>query len=207
MLINIIGFGAAFLTTVAFVPQALKTWRTKSTKDISVWMFLLLFLGLVLWLLYGVLTYNLPIIVANITTLCLAGIILYYIIFPGKSIGIEHVALWVNDLESMKNFYTLNFNARAGEKYINRTKKFSSYFISFSNGTRLELMHQPERLSENISQNHIALSVGSKKEVDTLTTTLIKRGINQVSVPRTTGDGYYESVFKDPEGNIIEITI
>jgi lactoylglutathione lyase len=206
MLIKILGFCAAILTTTAYVPQAVKTWRTKSTRDISFWMFLLLFTGLIFWLLYGIFIHDFPIIIANAVTLFFAGIILFYIIKPGKELRIEHIAIWVNDLENQKNFYCTNFNGKASQKYINKSKNFSSYFISLGTGVRLELMNKPEQ-SCSPSKNHFALSAGSKKRVDSLTESLRNKGVLLVSLPRYTGDGYYESVFQDPEGNLIEITI
>lgn len=127
---------------------------------------------------------------------------------------IEHLAIWVADLERMKIFYEKYFQAKAGEKYHNPKKQFESYFLSFSDGPRLELMYRPdiESVNKNIAQEfigfaHIAISVGSKEEVNTLTEKLRSNGIEVIGEPRTTGDGYYESVVLDPEGNRIEITI
>ena len=126
---------------------------------------------------------------------------------------IEHIAIWVKDLESMKKFYETYFSGKSGSFYHNPVKEFSSYFISFTEGCRLELMHQPH-ISEKLSDIpvstgiiHFAISVGSKEQVDQLTERLRKDGYKIVSEPRTTGDGYYESVISDPEGNLIEITI
>jgi len=126
---------------------------------------------------------------------------------------IDHIAIWVNDLELVKNFYTTYFNMSYGEKYINETKGFSSYFLSFENSeTRMEIMHRPD-ISEHSGKKglvngitHLALSVGSKADVDKLTEKLRLDGYTIASEPRTTGDGYYESVILDPEGNHIEIT-
>lgn len=72
----IIGFGAAILTTLSFVPQALKTLRSRQTKDISFGMYALFTLGITLWLIYGLLLGDWPIILANVVTLCLAATIL-----------------------------------------------------------------------------------------------------------------------------------
>ena len=126
---------------------------------------------------------------------------------------IEHIAIWVSDLEQMRGFYENYFDAKAGEKYENTRKNFASYFLSFEEGTRLELMHKPE-ISSVINQGkeylgfiHFAISVGAKTKVDALTNQLRKDGFEIVGEPRTTGDGYYESVVLDPEGNRIEITI
>ncbi len=126
---------------------------------------------------------------------------------------IEHLAIWVQDLERMKSFYTQYFDAQSGQKYHNPTKNFTSYFLSFDEGCRLELMHKPSiPANNNIAQEyigitHFAISVGSKEAVDSLTERLRSDGYTVVGEPRTTGDGYYESVVLDPEGNRIEITI
>ena len=127
---------------------------------------------------------------------------------------IEHLAIWVQDLERMKAFYEKYFQAQAGEKYHNPKKNFTSYFLSFSEGSRLELMHKPEIpdnkndfLKQYIGIIHFAMSVGSKEMVDSLTEQLREDGYSVVGNPRTTGDGYYESVVLDPEGNRIEITV
>ena len=126
---------------------------------------------------------------------------------------IEHVAMWVRDLEKMKAFYSINFKMKSGEIYVNEKKGFSSYFLSFESGARLELMHRPDILESGISRNllmglnHLAISVGSKEKVDELTNFLREKGIQIIGEPRTTVDGYYESVIADPEGNLVEITI
>ncbi len=126
---------------------------------------------------------------------------------------IEHLAIWVKELEKMKAFYERFFGGTAGEKYVNVKKNFSSYFLSFGTGCRLELMHRPdiqenknEVERENIGLIHFAISVGSKNKVDELTEALRHDGYLIVGEPRTTGDGYYESVVLDPENNRIEIT-
>ncbi|TMM59112.1 glyoxalase/bleomycin resistance/extradiol dioxygenase family protein [Maribacter algarum] len=126
---------------------------------------------------------------------------------------IEHIAIWVSDIENMRSFYEHYFDAQSGEKYVNDKKNFTSYFLSFKEGSRLELMHKPEILTsdrlekEYLGLIHFAISVGSKERVNFLTEKLRKDGFRIVGEPRTTGDGYYESVVLDPEGNRIEITI
>lgn len=127
---------------------------------------------------------------------------------------IEHIAIWVKNLEAMKTFYTTYFQCFAGEKYINPTKKFESYFLSFEAGSRLEIMQMPGIVQHSgdagnqfIGLTHLAISVGSKENVDALTERLRSDGYTIVGEPRTTGDGYYESVILDPEQNRIEITI
>jgi len=126
---------------------------------------------------------------------------------------IEHLAIWVNDLEKTKAFYETFFETNSGKRYHNASKNFNSYFLSFDSGARLELMHKPEitrildENQEGIGLAHFAVSVGSKGRVDVLTEKLRSNGFFIVGAPRTTGDGYYESVVLDPEGNRIEITI
>jgi lactoylglutathione lyase len=124
---------------------------------------------------------------------------------------IEHVALWTRDLERSKSFYETYFGGQANNKYINTTKQFESYFLRFEDGARLELMQMPTVTDDTDQQligwSHIAISVGSKAEVDTLTERLRNDGYMIEGEPRTTGDGYYESVILDPDGNRIEITV
>ncbi|WP_419868670.1 VOC family protein [Chryseobacterium sp. CT-SW4] len=127
---------------------------------------------------------------------------------------IEHIALWVKDLEKIKDFYTQYFGAVSNEKYHNKNTNFQSYFLHFKEGCRLEIMNRPDILeseatyeSQKIGFIHLAFSVGSKEKVDQLTEKLRKDGYSVVGEPRTTGDGYYESVILDPENNSIEITV
>lgn len=124
---------------------------------------------------------------------------------------IEHLAIWVQNLEKMKSFYCTYFGAVAGEKYSNPKKEFESYFLQFDEGARIELMRKPS-IKESIAEEliglaHVAISIGSKSSVDQLTQRLIDDGYQVTAQPRTTGDGYYESVILDPEGNKIEITV
>lgn len=127
--------------------------------------------------------------------------------------NIEHLAIWTQDLEKMKDFYLEFFELEANEKYHNPQKNFCSYFLSFPSGARIELMHRPEfaeslqNQGKGIGLAHFAISVGSKEKVDQLTELLRSRKYTVYGEPRTTGDGYYESVVLDPEGNQIEITI
>lgn len=127
---------------------------------------------------------------------------------------IEHLALWVRDLEWMRTFYETYFSATANDKYTNVGKGFSSYFLRFSGGPRLELMQMPG-IPDNANDPHqpamglihFAVSVGSEAAVDALTERLRADGYAVVGEPRRTGDGYYESVVLDPEQNQIEITV
>jgi lactoylglutathione lyase len=122
---------------------------------------------------------------------------------------IEHAALWADDLEALKAFYVDYFRGSAGEKYENPAKGFSSYFISFDGGARLEVMHSPQvnvRVVKPLGFAHIAFTLDGKGEVDALTKRFRDGGFTVVSGPRTTGDGYYESCVLDPEGNKVELT-
>ena len=125
---------------------------------------------------------------------------------------INHVAIYIKDLEKTRGFYEKYFEARANEKYHNKNTGLQTYFLSFPDSeVRLEIMSRPE-LSErndkimNEGFIHLAFSVGNKENVDKLTKRLVNDGFRCLSGPRTTGDGYYESVVEDCEGNLIEIT-
>lgn len=201
-----IGLIAAALTTIAFLPQAIKTFRLKSTDDLSPAMFFMLFTGVLFWLLYGIITNDLPIILANSLTICFSAPILYYIFKKNDSIKIDHIAIWVQDLEKMKDFYCYHLESKASARYYNKQTGFSSYFISFNSKARIELMHNKNNKS-CANNGHISISVGSKEKVDEKTTYFKQQGFKIESAPRTTGDGYYESVIRDPEGNFIEITL
>ena len=127
---------------------------------------------------------------------------------------IEHFAIWTNDLERLKRFYETYFQATTGVKYFNPRTQFESYFLSFSSGLRLEIMHMPgippsknDILAQFTGYIHMAVSVGSREQVDALTSRLQQDGYRVLDGPRTTGDGYYESSVLDPDGNRIEITI
>ena len=124
---------------------------------------------------------------------------------------IEHVALWTHDLERSRVFYETYFSATSNTKYRNESKQFESYFLTFDSGARLELMQMPDIADatgeQTIGWVHIAMSTGSQEAVDQLTERLRADGYTIVGEPRTTGDGYYESVVLDPDGNRIEITV
>lgn len=126
---------------------------------------------------------------------------------------IEHLAIWVKDLEAMKRFYCQQFDFKAGERYLNSKRGFSSYFLSGEGGARLELMQQDDvedtsgPRGKRLGLAHIAISVGSEKAVDLLTERLRSAGVKILGEPRRTGDGYYESVIEDPEGNWVELTV
>ena len=125
---------------------------------------------------------------------------------------IDHVAMYVNDLEAAKDFFARYLGGRANDGYHNKTTDFRSYFISFDTGARLEIMQKPQMADPEKDLNrtgfvHVAFSVGSRKKVDELTARLKADGFEVVSGPRTTGDGYYESCIVGIEGNQIEITV
>ena len=125
---------------------------------------------------------------------------------------IEHIAMVVNDLEAAKDFFVTYLDGKANKLYHNKSTDFRSYFISFDDGARLELMNKPEMsdTAKDIARTgyaHVAFSVGSAEKVDELTGLLKADGYEVLSDPRTTGDGYYESCVVAVEGNQIEITV
>ena len=126
---------------------------------------------------------------------------------------IEHLALWTNQLEVMKDFYCRYFDGKAGEKYVNHFKGFESYFITFDDGARLELMNTTGIVEQEtfemiaaLGLTHFAFSVGNELEVRRLTERIRSDGHTVTSDARLTGDGYLESVILDPDGNCIELT-
>lgn len=125
---------------------------------------------------------------------------------------IEHIAMYVNDLEKTKEFFIKYFGAASNHMYHNQKTGFRSYFLSFDDGARLEIMNKPDMIDEEkhlqrTGYIHLAFSVGSKEEVDRLTKVLKNDGYEVTSGPRTTGDGYYESCVVGIEGNLVEITV
>ena len=126
---------------------------------------------------------------------------------------IEHIAIWTEQLEVMKDFYCRYFNGTANDKYINDKKQFASYFISFDRGCRLELMSmrgvpksQDDVMAQFTGYIHMALEIGSEQDVNDLTDILVRDGFSCIEGPRTTGDGYYESVILDPDKNRVELS-
>ncbi len=125
---------------------------------------------------------------------------------------IDHIAIYVNDLEAARDFFIRYFKASANNGYHNEKTGFRSYFLTFESGARLEIMNKLEMVDcekqlNRTGYSHIAFSVGSKEEVDRLTEMLKNDGYTIISGPRTTGDGYYESCVVSIENNIIEITV
>lgn len=126
---------------------------------------------------------------------------------------IDHVALWVHDLDDMCGFYARAFGARIGPLYENPAKGFASRFVTLDSGARLEFMttrtQEPVRHApgaQRMGLTHLAISLGSEDAVDALTARLRADGAPVLDGPRRTGDGYYESVVLDPEGNRLELT-
>ncbi len=125
---------------------------------------------------------------------------------------IEHIALYVKDLEAARDFFVTYLGGHSNDGYHNTSTDFRSFFISFDDGARLEIMTKPEMVDAEKTLNrtgyaHVAFSVGNKKRVDELTDRLRADGFSVISGPRTTGDGYYESCIVAIEGNQIEITV
>ena len=125
---------------------------------------------------------------------------------------IDHIAIYVCNLEGARDFFMQYFGAKSNEGYHNKRTDFRSFFLSFDDDTRLELMTRPqladmEKVWERTGYAHLSFSVGSKERVDALTAQLKADGFEVVDGPRTTGDGYYESAIVGFEGNLIEITV
>lgn len=130
---------------------------------------------------------------------------------------LEHIAIWTNQIETLKDFYVRYFNATSNSKYISDKGErgtFQSYFLSFTGGARLELMTLPTIPKGNsingyeaTGLTHIAFSAETREQLDVLYKRLKEDGATIVSEPRMTGDGYYEVCVLDPDGNRVEITV
>lgn len=127
---------------------------------------------------------------------------------------LEHAALWTEDLERSRAFYQRWFEARANQRYTNPRTGFASYFLAFGRGdARLELMQMPGVAprpalaggTQTMGLVHLAFAVGTPAEVDALTARMREAGVAVLDGPRRTGDGYYESVVADPDGNRVEL--
>lgn len=126
--------------------------------------------------------------------------------------NLQHIAIWAGDPDVLRDFYQTSFNMKCGERYENSKSGFSSFFLFFESGARIEIMKREDITGGKDERGmvhglaHFALSAGGREAVDQLTERLRLEGVRIVSEPRVTGDGYYESVILDPEGNHIEIT-
>lgn len=127
-----------------------------------------------------------------------------------RRVRIAHVALWTRELEQLRDFYVTALDGESGPRYHNPETGFTSYFIAFGDGCRLELMHRPGREAGvptvGTGFAHIAISLGGRHAVDAVLASLRQRDVTVAAPPRLTGDGYYEAVILDPEGNQIELT-
>lgn len=123
---------------------------------------------------------------------------------------IDHIAIFVKDLEASKAFYQKYFAASANGGYYNPKSGLRTYFLSFDGGARIKIMHRPD-VAENSGRAlstgyaHMSFCVGSKSAVDALIEKLQSDGVSIAGFPRTTGDGYYEACVFDPDGNQVEI--
>ena len=124
---------------------------------------------------------------------------------------IGHAVIYYSDLEAARSFFEKYFSARSGKMYSNQKTGFCSYFLTFDDGARLEIMSKEsvcnQQAADSLGFAHIAFSLGSEQMVDSLTERLRNDGFTVISGPRTTGDGYYESCIEDAEGNRIELTV
>ena len=128
------------------------------------------------------------------------------------NVKIEHIAMFVCDLERARDFFVKYLGGKSNDGYHNPSTDFRSYFISFEDGARLELMSKPgvdevPSVPEMLGYHHLAFSVGSKEMVDELSKRFNEDGYEVIRGPRITGDGYYESCIVGIEGNQIEITV
>lgn len=126
---------------------------------------------------------------------------------------LEHIAIWTDNIELLRNYYVSFFDGQSNEMYINPKTQFQSYFISFESGARLEIMSMPnipDNTNDTINEQHkgiihIAFSVNTKHEVDAKAALLLANGFEILNGPRVTGDGYYEFVTIDPDKNRLEV--
>jgi lactoylglutathione lyase len=127
----------------------------------------------------------------------------------GPRLSIEHLALWSKDIERLRQFYEKYLGAQAGEPYRSRNQPLISYFLTFGGGARLEIMTSPQlearQTGRRVGLAHFALRVGSREHVNQLVEKLRLEKVVIAGEPRLTGDGYYEAVILDPDGNSIEL--
>jgi lactoylglutathione lyase len=208
LLTLMIGYAAVAVGASFMLPQVLKSWRTKRADDLSLASGTLYFANSILWLTYGLLIAAWPVAVANALALVISviqvSLKLKYTRRPSPVVQIEHAAAWVSDIDRARAFYERWFRATAGTRYSSSRRKFTSYFLSLGCGARLELMTSPGEASRHA---HLAVSMGSRDAVDRLVKEMEAAGVRIISAPRMTGDGYYEALVTDTEGNLLEITI
>ena len=125
---------------------------------------------------------------------------------------IDHLAIWTFNLEGLRNFYIHYFDASSSEIYYNHSKEFQSYFLTFDGDCRLEIMEMPnvpksknDSLKQFTGIIHFSIHAGSRRQVDQITEQLRKDGFKIIGEPRITGNGSYESIILDPDGNRVEI--
>jgi lactoylglutathione lyase len=158
-------------------------------------------------LAYGLSIAAWPVVVANALALVISLFQMYlklkYRLPPSGRAQIEHAAAWASDLERARAFYERWFGATSGARYSSSQRNFTSYFLSLGSGARLEIMTSPDEAPRHA---HLAVSVGSRDAVDRLVKEMGAAGVCIVGAPRITGDGYYEALVTDTEGNLLEIT-
>lgn len=122
---------------------------------------------------------------------------------------IDHTALYVTDLDTSRDFFTTYVGAASNDGYHNPRSGLRTYFLTFDDGSRLEIMARPgieaERVEGQLGWAHVALNLGSREAVDALAERLTADGYRVVNGPRVTGDGCYEAVVLDEAGNEIEL--
>lgn len=204
----VIGYAAAAVGMSFMLPQVLKSWKTKRVDDLSLASGTLYFANSILWLTYGLLIAAWPVVVANAVALVISilqvSLKLKHTHKPYPIAQIDHAAAWVSDLERARAFYERWFRATAGARYSSSKRSFTSYFLSLGSGARLELMTSSGEVPRHA---HVSVSVGSRDAVDRLVKEMEAAGVRVIGAPRVTGDGYYEAVVTDTEGNLLEITI
>ncbi|MBD1554962.1 VOC family protein [Pseudomonas typographi] len=122
---------------------------------------------------------------------------------------VTHLALWTRDIDTLCAFYAKHLDATVGPLYLSQTRPFSSRFLTFGGDVQLEVMHLPNLQSASAASRvglaHVAFQLGSRDAVDAKVLRLAEHGIDIEGAPRLTGDGYYEAVIRDPDGNLIEL--